>query len=141
MTLYRGGREIQLHFFGRAHTGGDLAVFLPEEKIVFTGDLVLGGISYMGDGYVSEWADTLQRLKKLEFDLVLPGHGPGFRELERIDRVQAYYTDLTEEVRRLKAAYGAEETASRVTYESTKRNLGVTQLGANLRPSTACMTF
>ena len=45
MTLYRGGREIQLHFFGRAHTGGDLAVFLPEDKIVFTGDMVLGGIS------------------------------------------------------------------------------------------------
>ena len=132
MTLYRGGREIQLHFFGRAHTGGDLAVFLPEEKIVFTGDMVLGGISYMGDGYVSEWADTLQRLKKLEFDLVLPGHGPGFRELERIDRVQAYYTDLTEEVRRLKAAgYSAEETASRADLRKHEA-LGVTQLGANL---------
>ena len=65
MTLFRGGREIQIHFLGRAHTGGDLAVFLPQERIVFTGDMMLGGISYLGDGYVAEWADTLQGLKQL----------------------------------------------------------------------------
>ena len=132
MTLYRGGREIQLHYFGRAHTGGDLAIYLPEEKIVFTGDMVLGGISYMGDGYVSEWADTLQAFKQLDFDLVLPGHGPGFRDRERINNVQAYYTDLTEEVRRLKAlGYSAEEAATRADLRQHAA-LGVTQLGANL---------
>lgn len=133
MTLYRGGREIQLHFFGRAHTGGDLAIFLPEEKIVFTGDMMLGGVSYMGDGYVSEWADTLQALKQLNFDLVLPGHGPGFRDRSRIDNVQAYYTDLTEEVRRLKAmGYSADETASRADLRQHADTLGISQLGANL---------
>lgn len=133
MTLYRGGREIQLHYFGRAHTGGDLAIYLPEEKIVFTGDMMLGGISYMGDGYVSEWADTLQAFKQLDFELVLPGHGPGFRDRERIDNVQAYYTDLTEEVRRLKAlGYSAEEAAARADLRQHADTLGITQLGANL---------
>jgi len=133
MTLYRGGREIQLHYFGRAHTGGDLAIFLPEEKIVFTGDMMLGGISYMGDGYVSEWADTLQALKQLDFELVLPGHGPGFRERSRIDNVQAYYTDLTEEVKRLKAlGYSAEEAAARADLRQHAETLGITALGANL---------
>ncbi|MSR12692.1 MAG: MBL fold metallo-hydrolase [Gammaproteobacteria bacterium] len=133
MTLYRGGREIQLHFLGRAHTGGDLVIYLPEEKIVFTGDMMLGGISYLGDGYVSEWADTLQALKQLDFDLILPGHGPGIRDLSRIDSVQAYYTDLTEEVRRLKAlGYSAEETATRADLRKHADTLGVNQLGANL---------
>ena len=133
MTLYRGGREIQLHYFGRAHTGGDLAIYLPQERIVFTGDMMLGGISYMGDGYVAEWADTLQGLKQLSFDLVLPGHGPGFRDLDRIDNVQAYYGDLTEEVRRLKAlGYNAEEAAARADLRQHADTLGVDQLGANL---------
>ncbi len=132
LTLHRGGREIQLHYFGRAHTGGDLAIYLPEDRIVFTGDMVLGGISYMGDGYVSEWADTLQGLKRLDFDLVLPGHGPGFRDRARIDNVQAYYTDLTEEVRRLKdLGYSAEEAAARADLRQHDA-LGVSQLGANL---------
>ena len=114
MTLYRGGREIQLHYFGRAHTGGDLAIYLPEEKIVFTGDMMLGGISYMGDGYVAEWADTLQGLKRLDIELILPGHGPSFTDKERISLVQDYYTSLTEEVRRLKnLGYSADEAAAR----------------------------
>jgi len=133
LTLYRGGREIQLHYFGRAHTGGDLAIYLPEEKIVFTGDMMLGGISYMGDGYVTEWADTLQALKQLDFNLVLPGHGPGFSNRAQIDNAQAYYTDLTEEVRRLKGlGYNAEETAARADLRQHADTLGVTQLGANL---------
>lgn len=133
MTLYRGGREIQLHYFGRAHTGGDLAIYLPEEKIVFTGDMMLGGISYMGDGYVSEWADTLQGLKGLDVELVLPGHGPGFTDVDRIGHVQAYYTDLTEEISRLKnLGYTAEEAAARADLRQHGQALGVNQLGANL---------
>ena len=132
MTLYRGGREIQLHYFGRAHTGGDLAIYLPEEKIVFTGDMMLGGISYMGDGYVAEWADTLQGLKGLDIELVLPGHGPSFKDIERISYVQAYYTDLTEEIRRLKdLGYSAEEAAARADLRQHGQTLGVNQLGAN----------
>ena len=133
MTLYRGGREIQLHYFGRAHTGGDLAIYLPDEKIVFTGDMMLGGISYMGDGYVTEWADTLQGLKGLDIELILPGHGPRITDIERISFVQAYYTDLTEEIRRLRdLGYSAEEAAARADLRQHEQTLGVRQLGANL---------
>lgn len=134
MTLYRGGREIQIHYFGRAHTGGDLVVYLPEEKIAFTGDMYLGRISYAGDGYASEWADTLQGLKQLDFDMVLPGHGAGpITDRSIIDNVQAYYTDLTEEIKRLKAlGYNAEEAAARADLRQHADTLGVTDLGAPL---------
>ncbi len=134
MTLYRGGREIQIHFLGRAHTGGDVVIYLPDERIVFTGDMMLGGISYLGDGYVSEWADTLQGLKQLDFELILPGHGPGITDRARIDYVQAYYSDLTEEVRRLKVAgYSAADAAARADLRQHAETLGVNQLGANLQ--------
>ena len=134
MTLYKGGREIQLHYFGRAHTGGDLVIYLPKEKIAFTGDMYLGRISYAGDGYAAEWADTLQGLKQLDFDMALPGHGDGpIRDRSIIDNVQAYYTDLTEEVRRLKAlGYSAEETAARADLRQHADTLGVTDLGVPL---------
>ena len=133
MTLYRGGREIQIHFFGRAHTGGDVGIYLPAEKILFTGDMLLGGISYMGDGFVSDWAQTLENLKQLDFELILPGHGPGFRDFERIDNVQAYYRDLTEAVIDMKTrGLTAAETAARVDLRVHAETLGVRNLGANL---------
>ncbi len=86
MTIHRTwegqDRPIELIHLGRGHTGGDVVVLLPEERVVFTGDLVLpGGSAYIGDGYVNEWLDTLDRFQELEFDLVLPGHGPTFSDV------------------------------------------------------------
>ncbi len=98
MTLFQavadGSREIQLHHFGRAHTGGDVVIFLPREKVVFTGDMMLPFLAYMGDGHVDEWPDALERLKALDFDIWLPGHGPVMRTREPIDHFQAYLRDL-----------------------------------------------
>ncbi|MEQ8952935.1 MAG: MBL fold metallo-hydrolase, partial [Gammaproteobacteria bacterium] len=56
MTLFQvvadGSREIQLWHFGRAHTGGDVVTYLPQDKVVFTGDMMLPGLAYMGDAHV-----------------------------------------------------------------------------------------
>lgn len=94
MTLFRGDREIQLLFFGRGHTGGDVVVYLPAERVLITGDLLLPGVPFMGDGFVSEWVGTLEALKSLDFDVVVPGHGAPFTDRERIDHLQAYLGDL-----------------------------------------------
>jgi len=103
MTLFRGGREIQLLYFGRGHTGGDVVVYLPKEKVVATGDLMTAGLSYMGDGYLEEWADTLEELKGLDFEWILPGHGEAFQERERIDYFQAYIRDLSQKIAKMHA--------------------------------------
>ena len=98
MTLFQvvadGSREIQLHHFGRAHTGGDVMVYLPQDKIVFTGDMMLPGLAYMGDGHVDEWPATLDGLLSLDFDTWLPGHGPVMRTKEIIGHFQVYLRDL-----------------------------------------------
>ena len=98
LTLFqvveRGSREIQLLHFGRAHTGGDVVIYLPQEKVVFTGDMMLPGLSYMGDGHVNEWPETLEGLKTLDFDYWLPGHGPVMESKEPIETFQAYLRDL-----------------------------------------------
>ena len=94
MTLYRGNREIQLLFLGRGHTNGDTVVYLPKEKIVCTGDLMESRPAYMGNGVFDEWIKTLDALKKLDFNTVLPGHGVPFHDKALITAYQSYLQDL-----------------------------------------------
>jgi len=71
-----GDREVQVKFLGRGNTGGDAVVYLPKEKIVIAGDLVVYPIPYVYDGYPSEWIQTLQNLAQLDAETIVPGHGP-----------------------------------------------------------------
>src|SRR2546428_3193676 len=77
MKLYRRDREIHLLHLGRAHTAGDVFVYLPKEKVVITGDAMIGWTPFMGDGYPDEWAATLDRLAQLDFTHIIMGHGNG----------------------------------------------------------------
>src|SRR3954449_3706262 len=104
MTLFRGGREIQILFFGRGHTDTDIVVYLPKEKIVCTGDLMESVISYMGDAYATEWPATLDRLMELDFDTVMPGHGVVFTGKGRIQEFQKYVRDLLKQATDMKKA-------------------------------------
>ena len=74
-TLQEGGREIQLHVLGRAHTSGDLFVYLPKEKVVSTGDALIDWMPFLNDGFPEEWVQTLTALDQLSFDRIVPGHG------------------------------------------------------------------
>jgi glyoxylase-like metal-dependent hydrolase (beta-lactamase superfamily II) len=94
MTLHRGSREIRIMHLGRAHTAGDVVVYLPRERILATGDLLVEGTSYMGDAYFTEWIDTIEALKQLDFDTVLPGHGRAFTGKAKLEHWQAYLRDF-----------------------------------------------
>ena len=139
MTIHRGGREVQLHFLGRGHTGGDTVVFLPKERLVFTGDLMEGRpggriLSYLGDAYVDEWIDTLERLKALDFDTIVPGHGAPFTERTQIDDFQAYLRDLWTQVTQLRGqGVSAEDAAPRVDLSAHQAKYGRRSPGADPR--------
>ncbi len=102
MTLFRGDREIQIRYLGRGHTGGDIVVYLPREKAVITGDLLTSSTSNLSDSYPQEWAATLEELKKLDFDTVIPGHGDAFTDKAKIDYFAAYLRDVWTTVGELK---------------------------------------
>ena len=115
MTLYRRDREIQLLYLGRAHTEGDVFVYLPREKVVITGDAVIGWTPFMGDGYPEDWVTTLDRLAELDWDTLVMGHGePAGRDWLRTFR--GYIHDMVEAVRE-EAATGAglDDVKQRVT--------------------------
>ncbi len=118
MTLFRGDREIRILFFGRGHTGGDVVVHLPQERVIVTGDLLLPGLPYMGDGYLAEWVETLEHVKALDFDWVLPGHGNPFQDKERITFLQDYMRDLQ--------ARAAELHAQGMSYEEAAAQIDMT---------------
>jgi glyoxylase-like metal-dependent hydrolase (beta-lactamase superfamily II) len=115
MTMYKGGREMHLMYLGRAHTDTDVVTFFPRERIVATGDLMESVISYMGDSYPQDWIGTLDKLKALDFDTVLPGHGVPFKGKERITAFQDYLRDLLTQVDALKKqGLSADDAAARV---------------------------
>jgi len=126
MTLYRGQREIQIRFLGRGHTAGDVVVFLPNEKVVMTGDFLTSGLSNMSDSFPEEWVASLDVLKQLDFDTVLPGHGDAFTDKSKIDHFQAYLRDVWSEVSRLKKqGASAEEAAKRADLTKHKDHLPI----------------
>lgn len=123
MTLHAGSREIQIRHLGRAHTAGDIVVYLPKERIVITGDMLTAALSNMSDAYVDEWVTTLDNLKKLDFDTVVPGHGEAFTDKTKIDHFQAYLRDVWTEVGRLKQqGVSAEDAAKRADLTKHKEH-------------------
>jgi cyclase len=126
MTLYRGNREIQIRYLGRGHTAGDVVVYLPKERAVITGDFLTSGLSNMSDSYPEEWAASLDALKKLDFDTVLPGHGEAFTDKAKIGYFQAYLRDVWAETSRLKKqGVSADEAAKQVDMTKHKGQLPI----------------
>ncbi|GAA4926235.1 MBL fold metallo-hydrolase [Streptomyces coeruleoprunus] len=77
MTLHAGGTEVRLIHPGVAHTAGDTIVHLPEQGIVFTGDLIFhGGTPFLATGSLSGSLRALDLLRSLDAGTVVPGHGP-----------------------------------------------------------------
>ncbi len=78
-SVFLGGKEARARYFGRGHTNGDAIIYFPALKTIHTGDLMAGStplIDYPGGGSVVEWTKTLDEALKLDFDTVIPGHGP-----------------------------------------------------------------
>jgi glyoxylase-like metal-dependent hydrolase (beta-lactamase superfamily II) len=70
-----GNRVVHIRYLGRGNTAGDAIVYLPAEKIVMTGDLVVHPVPYFFGGFPAAFADTLRRLRELDFQTMIPGHG------------------------------------------------------------------
>ena len=95
LSVHLGGKEVRAKYFGRGHTSGDAVIYFPELKIIHTGDLFLARapargaaasparppgvniyVDYAQGGSFFEWTRTLDGAIRLDFDTVIPGHGP-----------------------------------------------------------------
>jgi cyclase len=115
LTIVRGGREMRLLYLGRGHTDTDVVVYLPKERIVCTGDLMESVVSYMGDSYPDEWVATLDKLRALDFDTVMPGHGVVFTGKTKIEAFQKYLRDVVTQTAALrKQGLSADDAAAKI---------------------------
>jgi glyoxylase-like metal-dependent hydrolase (beta-lactamase superfamily II) len=94
LILHRNARTVELLWLGRAHTDGDVFVFLPREKVLVTGDALHGWTPFMADSYPYEWIQTLDAAEKLEFDSVIGGHGDVMHGKEKFELWKQYFQDL-----------------------------------------------
>ena len=85
MSLWLGKLEVQLLQLGRGHTKGDTVAWLPEQKILFSGDLVESGATpYAGDAYFSDWPQTLDNIAALQPRALVPGRGAALTTPEQV---------------------------------------------------------
>ena len=88
-TVNLGGTTAQLHHYGPAHTGGDTIVYFPDLRVVAGGDAIPNGApncDFANGGSVTNWPKFVDQVLKLDFDLLVPGHGEPMTKAD----VQAY---------------------------------------------------
>jgi glyoxylase-like metal-dependent hydrolase (beta-lactamase superfamily II) len=80
-SLYLGGKRVDLFYFGRAHTNGDIVALFPAQRVLAAGDMFTVGdatpqlVDYAGGGSAKDWPTTVDGVLGLDFDTVVPGHG------------------------------------------------------------------
>ena len=76
MTVYLGNRRVDISHVGRAHTAGDAVIHVPDQNVMFTGDIVeYHSACYCGDGHFADWGGTLDAIKAYDVDAIAPGRG------------------------------------------------------------------
>ncbi len=76
MTVYLGKRRVDIKHIGRAHTAGDAVIHVPDQNVMFTGDIVEDhSACYCGDGYFGAWGQTLDNIAAYDVDAIAPGRG------------------------------------------------------------------
>jgi glyoxylase-like metal-dependent hydrolase (beta-lactamase superfamily II) len=129
MTLWLGRLEVRILQLGRGHTKGDTVVWLPKDKILFSGDLVeYGATPYTGDAYLSDWPATLDAVAALKPDKLVPGRGASLQTPEQVkeglDGTRAFITEMFAAVRQ-GAQQGKDlKTVYRETYARLQPKFG-----------------
>ena len=96
--------DLNIEFHGRAHTAGDVAVFSPQKRVVASGDVIIGFLPNIADGYPRPWPATVNSVGQLAFDHIIPGHGPVQHDRARMMQMRNYIEELTGRVEEGKKA-------------------------------------
>ncbi len=129
MTLWLGKLEVKILQLGRGHTKGDTVVWLPGEKILFSGDLVeYGATPYAGDAYYEDWPATLDAVAALRPAKLVPGRGASLTTPQEVEAglagTRAFIADLYASVRAGVAAGKDLRSIYRETFEALKPTYG-----------------
>ncbi|GHB42743.1 MBL fold metallo-hydrolase [Pseudovibrio japonicus] len=97
MTINMGKRKVELMHLGRAHTAGDIVAWVPDEGVMFTGDIVeYHSACYCGDGHFKDWGNTLDAIKAYNPDAIAPGRGDALVGQEMVNKAIKNTRDFVE---------------------------------------------
>ena len=100
LSLKVGDKRIELIEVGPAHTRGDVLVYVPEDKTIFTGDILfIDGTPLVWAGPVQNWIDACRRIESMDVETVVPGHGP-ITDRRGATQIAEYFEFVTEEARK-----------------------------------------
>ncbi|MEO6033088.1 MAG: MBL fold metallo-hydrolase [Burkholderiaceae bacterium] len=104
MTVWLGKLEVRLMQLGRGHTKGDTVAWLPQQRVLFSGDLVeFGATPYAGDAYFQDWPQTLDRIAALQPTALVPGRGAALTTPQMVKEglagTRAFVSDLFAQVK------------------------------------------
>ncbi|MBT8454757.1 MAG: MBL fold metallo-hydrolase [Alphaproteobacteria bacterium] len=86
MSVYLGQRRVDLMQLGRAHTAGDMVIYVPDANVMFTGDIVeYHSACYCGDGHFHDWPGTLDAIRRWNVDAIAPGRGDALVGVEMVN--------------------------------------------------------
>jgi glyoxylase-like metal-dependent hydrolase (beta-lactamase superfamily II) len=129
MTLWLGKLQVEIMQLGRGHTKGDTVVWLPQDKILFSGDLVeYGATPYTGDAYLTDWPATLDAVAALKPEKLVPGRGASLLTPQDVkaglDATRAFITEMFGAVKRGAAAGKDLRAVYKDTYATLKPKFG-----------------
>jgi glyoxylase-like metal-dependent hydrolase (beta-lactamase superfamily II) len=88
LTIHLGGRDARVLFLGKGNTAGDTVVWVPDARVVATGDLLVAPVPYGYGAHPGDWIETLDRLMKLDAAAIVPGHGSVMHDWSYAKRIQ-----------------------------------------------------
>jgi len=129
LTLWLGKLQVEVMQLGRGHTKGDTIVWLPKERVLFSGDLVeYGATPYTGDAYLSDWPATLDALEALNPAALVPGRGAALATPEQVreglNGTRAFVQEMFEHVKRGVEAGQDLRTIYRGAYDALQPKFG-----------------
>jgi len=98
ISLYDPAAPVEVMFLGRANTDGDAVIWLPKQRVLASGDIVVHPIPYASASFPGEWIDVLRKLEGFDFAYLIPGHGEVQTDRQYLDKLIATLSDIRAQV-------------------------------------------
>lgn len=124
LNIHLGKRDVEVMFLGRGNTGGDAVVYIPQAKVLITGDLLVAPTPYAYGSFFSDWIQTLRKLRGMEASAIVPGHGPVEHEKRYLDLVENLLQSTLEQSQAAaQRGLSLEETRTKIDLERFRKQL------------------
>ena len=124
LTINLGKREVKVMWLGRANTGGDAVTWIPDVRVLLTGDAVVAPTPFAFGSYMSEWPVTLQKMIDMNAAIIIPGHGPVMHDAAYLKTLVEMFQALSAQVKQAVAqGLSLDDTRKKVTLEDFSQRL------------------